>query len=118
MQKIGDNISLEQRDDVSIIHISNNLSYQAADELRDAYDQIQDGKLLFDLAGVRVTTSRGVATLLSIILESHDKGRQVCLCNVSSMCMTIIEVTGIMKHVPNLKIFETIDEGMEYFRNS
>jgi anti-anti-sigma factor len=117
MQQIGDNVSLEHKDNVSIIHICNNLSYQTADELRDAYDQIQDGKLLFDLAGVRVTTSRGVATLISIMLESYDKGRQVCLCDVSSMCMTIIEVTEIMKHVPSLKIFDTLDEGLEYLRD-
>ena len=118
MQKIGDNISLEHKDDVSIVYINNNLSYQTADELRKGYEQIQDDKILIDLAGVRVTTSRGVATLLSIILESYDKGWQVCLCNVSTMCMTIIEVTEIVKHVPNLKIFDTIDEGMEYFRNA
>jgi len=117
MQKIGENISLEQKEDVYIIYISNNLSYQTADELREGYNQIQNEKILIDLGQVRVTTSRGVATLLNVILESYDKGWQVCVCNVSKMCMTIIEVTQIKKHVPNLKIFDTIDEGMEYLRN-
>jgi len=118
MQKIGDNISLEYKEDVCIIYISNNLSYQAADELREGYEQIKEDKIIIDMVGVRVTTSRGVGALLSVILESYDKGWQVCLCNVSSMCMTIIEVTEIMKHVPSLKIFDTLDEGMEYLRNS
>ena len=116
MQKIGDNISLEKREDVCIIHISNNLSYQTADEMREAYYQIQQEKIFIDLGQIRVTTSRGMGALLTVILESYDKGWKVALYNVSDMFMNIIEVTEIMKHVPNLKIFSTIDEGMEYFR--
>jgi len=117
MQKIGDNISLEQREDVCIIYIKNNLSYQTADELREGYNQIQHEKILIDLSQIRVTTSRGMATLLNVMLESYDKGWRVCLYNVADMFMNIIEVTEIMKHVPNLKIVETLDEGMEYLRN-
>lgn len=113
MQKIGDNISLEQREDVSIIYIRNNLSYQTADELRTGYEQIQDDKILIDLGQVTLTTSRGMATLLGIILDSAEKNQQVYLCNVSRACMNIIEAIDIMKHVPELKIFDTLDEGME-----
>jgi len=117
-QKIGDNISLEQGEDVSIIYISNNLSYQTADELRTGYEQIEDDKVLIDLGQVTITTSRGMATLISIILDASEKDQQVCLCNVSEPCMNIIEAMEIMKHVENLKIFDTLDEGMEYFQNS
>jgi len=113
-KKIGDNILLEQRGDISIIYISNNLSYQTADELREAYEQIQDNKLLFDLGQIKVTTSRGMATLVRIILESYDKGRPFCLCNASGMFMTIVEAMDLITHVPNLKIVDTIDDGMEY----
>lgn len=115
-QKIGDNIILERKDDVSIIYISNNLSYQTADELREGYEQIEDGGILIDLGQVRITTSRGMATLISIILDAFEKDQQVCLCNVSRICMNIIEAMELIKHVPNLKIFDTLDEGMEYFR--
>ena len=115
MQKIGDNVSFEQREDVSIIYVRNNLSYQTADELRAAYNQIQNDKVLVELGQVRVTTSRGMATLITIILEGYEKNQRVFLCNVSRQCMNIIEATEIVKHVPNLKIFLTLDEGMEYF---
>ncbi len=117
-EKIGDNISLEQREDIRIIYIRNNLSYQTADELRTAYNQIQEEKILIDLGQVTITTSRGMATLISIILDANEKNQRVCLCNVSSPCINIIEAVDIMKHVPNLRIFDTLDEGMEHLRNS
>lgn len=116
--KIGDNISLEQKDDVSIIYIRNNLSYQTADELREAYGQIQYDKILMDLGQVTITTSRGMGTVIGIILDSVDNNQQVGICNLSRMCENIIEAMEIRKHVPELKIFGTVDEGMEYFRNS
>jgi len=117
MPKIGDNISLEQREDIYIIYICNNLGYQTAGELRTGYEQIRDDKILVDLGNVTITTSRGMATLIAIILDSAEKNQQVCLCNVSKPCMNIIEAMDIMKHVTNLKIFDTLDEGMEYFQD-
>jgi len=119
MQKIGENILLEKKDNISIIYINNNLSYQTADELGEAYEQIKDEKkLLIDLGQIRFTTSRGMGALLSTILDIQEKNGQSCLCNVSKHFMHIIEVMDLIKHVPNLIIFDTVDEGLEYFRNS
>jgi len=116
MEQIGDNISLDKEDDVSIVYISNNLSYQTADELRTAYEQIKDDdKILIDLGQVKITTSRGMATLISIILDGFEKGQLVYLCNVSRQCMNIIEAMNITKHVPELEIFDTINEGWNIF---
>jgi len=116
--QIGDNIALDQKDNVSVIYVSNNLSYQTADELRDAYGQIENDKILMDLGQVRITTSRGMGTVLGIILDSVDNNQQIALCNISRPCMNILEAMQIMKHVPQLKMFDTLDEGMEYLRNS
>jgi anti-anti-sigma regulatory factor len=118
MKKIGDNILLDQQEDVSIIYIRNNLSYQTADELREAYGQIQDDKILMDLGQVRITTSRGMGTVIGIILDSVENNQKVCLCNISRPCINIIEAMQLLKHVPELKIVEALDEGMEYLRKS
>lgn len=117
MQKVGDNISLSRKESVAIIFIRNNLSYQTADELRVAYEKIKDNKILVDLGGVTITTSRGMATLIAIILDAEERNQKVCLCNVSRACMNIIDAMDIMSHVTELKIFETIDEGMDYFQS-
>ena len=66
----------------------------------------------------RFTTSRGTGALVRIILEVQDKNGQACLCNVSRYYMSIIEAMQLIKHVPNVIIFDTLDEGMEYFRDS
>jgi len=118
-RKIGENVVLEQRDDVFIIYISNNLSYQTADELREVYGEIKDKmKVLIDLGQIRFTTSRGTGAVVRVILNVQEKDGQACLCNVSGHCMLIIEAMDLVKHVPNLIIFDTLDEGLEYFRNS
>ena len=116
--KFGDNIALDQKDGVSIIYVSNNLSYQTADELREARGQIKYDKILIDLGQVRITTSRGMGTLMGIVLDAIDNEQQVCLCNVSKPCMNIFEAMEILKHVPELKIVETLNEGMKHLHNS
>jgi len=116
--KFGDNIALDQKDGISIIYVSNNLSYQTADELREARGQIKHDKILIDLGQVRITTSRGMGTLMGIVLDSIDDNKQVCLCNVSRPCMNIFDAMEILKHVPELKIVETLDEGMKQLHNS
>lgn len=117
MRKVSNNISLSRKDNISIISVKNNLSYQTADELRDTYEKIRDSKILVDLGDVTITTSRGMATLIAIILDAKEKNQRVCLCNVSRICMNIIDAMDIMSHVPELKILDTLDEGMEYLRN-
>jgi len=115
--KFGENIALDQKDGISIIYVSNNLSYQTADELREARGHIKYDKILIDLGQVRITTSRGMGTLMGIVLDAIDNNQQVCLCNVSRPCTNIFEAMEILKHVPQLKIVDTLDEGMEYLRN-
>lgn len=116
MQKISDNVSLDRKDDIAILSISNNLSYQTADDLKVAYPLIEEKKILVDLGQVKITTSRGMASLISMILEANDKDQRVCLCNVSQPCMNIIDAMDIMAHVKGMKIFETVEEGIEHFQ--
>jgi len=116
--KFGDNVSLEQKDGISIIYVSNNLSYQTADELREARKQIKYDKILIDLGQVRLTTSRGMGALMGIAIDSIDNNRKVCICNISNHFMNIFEAMELAKYVPEIKMFDTIDEGMEYLRNS
>ena len=118
MRKLSDMLSVDQRDGVSIIFIRRNLGYDAAADLRQAYNAIQDKHVLVDLGGVTLTSSRGMATLLTIILQSEDRGQQVCLCNVSQACINILDAADILTYVPQLKLFDTLEEGLEHFRRA
>jgi anti-anti-sigma regulatory factor len=118
MQKVGDNIRLDREKDVSILFIKNNLSYQTADELKIAEKQIRGKEVLIDLGQVKLTTSRGMASLISLILDAYDRNQKVAICNVSQMCMNIIDAMDLIKHVPNLKIFDDLDEGLVYFQHA
>ena len=117
-KKIGENIIFEQRDDISVLLIKNNLSYQTADELKKVYPILQSDKILIDLGQVTFTTSRGMAAVLGIVIDAHKKGQQVCLCNVSELCMNIIDAMDIQNHVSNLTLVETLDEALAHFQGS
>ena len=115
MKQIGENITLDQKDNITIIGISNNLGYDTADELRNAYQEVETDDVLVDLGQVSITTSRGMATLLSIIVEGQEEARQFCLCNVSEACMLIIDAMNIMEYVEGLEIVDSMEEGIALF---
>ena len=75
MKKIGDNIIIDQQNNITIIQISDNLGYDTADDLRTAYNDVETSHILVDLGQVTITTSRGMATLLSIIVEGQEEER-------------------------------------------
>ena len=113
-----ENISVEQRDDLTVLLIKNNLSYQTADEIKVIYPNIESEKILIDLGGVTLTTSRGMASVIRIVIDAHEKSRQIGLCNVSHQCMNIIDAMDIVTHIPSLKLFETLDEGIAHFQQT
>ena len=116
MQEFGENITVAKQDEISIIGISNNLGYETADDLREAYNQIEVGKkLVIDLCQVTITTSRGMATLLSIIIEGEEKEQEFCLCNVSEPCLVIIDAMNILEYVEGLEILDNLEEGIAHF---
>ena len=87
-----------------------------SDDLREAYNQIEVGKkIVIDLGQVTITTSRGMATLLSIIIEGEEKEQEFCLCNVSEPCMVIIDAMNILEYVEGLEIFDNLEEGIAHF---
>ena len=61
---------------------------------------------------VTITTSRGMATLLSIIVEGQEEQQMFCLCNVSDTCMLIIDAMNIMDYIEGLEILDTIEDGL------
>ena len=115
MKKIGDNIIIDQQNNITIIQISDNLGYDTADDLRTAYNDVETSHILVDFGQVTITTSRGMATLLSIIVEGQEEERSFCLCNVSEPCMLIIDAMNIMDYIEGLEIVDTLEDGLTLF---
>lgn len=118
MQKLSDTLSVDERDGVSIIFIQGNLGYETAGDLRKTYDAIDNNRILVDLGNVTLTSSRGMATLLNIFLESEEKGWQLALCNVSGPCNVILEASDILTHVPGLKTFDSLEDGLAFLKGA
>jgi len=72
-------------------------------------------KIVVDLGQVTITTSRGMATLLSVIIEGEEKDQEFCLCNVSEPCMVIIDAMNILEYVEGLEVLDNLEEGIKHF---
>ena len=115
MQNYGSNVAVEQIGDVSVLSIQNNLDRHTAESVRTAYNQIGNGKVIINLGQVTLTSSRGIATIVSVMLEGEQKKQKFCLCEISDPCMLIIKTMNIMEHIKGVEIFDTKQEAIDFF---
>ena len=113
-ESYGKNVAVEHKGDITALHISNNLDRQTAEEVRSAFEKIDANKIIVDLGQVTLTSSRGLATLLSIMLEGEEEGRRFAICEVSETCLVILQTMGIVEHIEGVEILETADEAAEW----
>ena len=118
MQNYGSNVAVEQIGDVSVLSIQNNLDRHTAESVRAAYNQIENGKVVINLGQVTLTSSRGIATIVSVMLEGEQKQQKFCLCEISDPCMLIIKTMNIMEHIEGVEIFGSLQEALEFFKES
>ena len=118
MQNYGSNVAVEQIGDVSVLSIQNNLDRHTAESVRTAYNQIGNGKVVINLGQVTLTSSRGIATIVSVMLEGEQKQQKFCLCEISDPCMLIIKTMNIMAHIEGVEIFGSLQEAIEFFNES
>ena len=118
MQNYGSNVAVEQIGDVSVLSIQNNLDRHTAESVRTAYNQIGNGNVVINLGQVTLTSSRGIATIVSVMLEGELKKQKFCLCELSDPCMLIIKTMNIMEHIEGVEIFDSLEEALEFFNQS
>ena len=95
-KSFGKNVVLKSDGDIDILYISNNLDGKTSEDVRLAFSEINAEKVLINLGQVRLTSSRGLATLLSLMLEGEEEGLIFALCEVSEPCMIILNTMNIM----------------------
>ena len=113
-KSFGKNVEVEDSGDITTVHISNNLDRKTAEDIRSAFEEIDAEKIVVDLGQVRLTSSRGLATLLSIMLEGEEEGVRFGICEVSETCLIILQTMNIVEHIEGVEILDTFEEAVEW----
>ena len=113
-KSFGKNVEVENSRDITTVYISNNLDRKTAEDIRSAFEEIDAEKVVVDLGQVRLTSSRGLATLLSIMLEGEEEGVRFGICEVSETCLIILQTMNIVEHIEGVEILDTFEEAVEW----
>ena len=113
-KSFGKNVEVENSGDITTVYISNNLDRKTAEDIRLAFEGINAEKIVVDLGQVRLTSSRGLATLLSIMLEGEEEGVRFGICEVSETCLIILQTMNIVEHIEGVEILDTFEEAVEW----
>ena len=113
-KSFGKNVEVENNGDITTVYISNNLDRKTAEDIRSAFEGIDAEKVVVDLGQVRLTSSRGLATLLSIMLEGEEEGVRFGICEVSETCLIILQTMNIVEHIEGVEILDTFEEAVEW----
>ena len=113
-RSLGANVEFEDRGDITIVYVSNNLDGKTAEDVRTAFEEIDSEKVIINLGQVRLTSSRGLATLLSIMLEGEEEGVRFAICEVSETCLIILNTMNIMEYIEGVEIVDTTEEAINW----
>ena len=113
-KSFGKNVVLESHGEIDSLYISNNLDGKTSEDVRLAFGEIKKEKVLINLGQVRLTSSRGLATLLSLMLEGEEEGVIFALCEVSEPCMIILNTMNIMEYIEGVEILDTTEDAIKW----
>ena len=113
-KSFGKNVEVESSGDITTVYISNNLDRQTSEGVRSAFEEINADKVVIHLGQVTLTSSRGLATLLSIMLEGEEEGVRFAICEVSETCLIILQTMNIVEHIEGVEILDTFEEAVEW----
>lgn len=113
-KSFGKNVAIESNGEIDSLYISNNLDGKTSEDVRLAFGEIKAKKVLINLGQVRLTSSRGLATLLSLMLEGEEEGLVFALCEVSEPCMIILNTMNIMEYIEGVEILDTVEDAIKW----
>ena len=113
-KSFGKNVEVESSGDITTVYISNNLDRQTSEDIRSAFEEINADKVVIHLGQVTLTSSRGLATLLSIMLEGEEEGVRFAICEVSETCLIILQTMDIVEYIEGVEILDTFEEAVEW----
>ena len=108
-------VSISQKDDVSILHIKGDVTTVTGETIEEAYQKVSTGGaqkilLYFDKEGY--INSGGIAILIGIASESRKNGQTIRMTGLSGHFQKIFNMVGLTKYT---EIFPTEELALKDF---
>ncbi len=108
-------VSISQKDDVSILNIKGDVTAMTGESIEEAYQKVSKGGaqkilLYFDKDGY--INSGGIAILIGIASESRKSGQAVRMTGLSGHFQKIFSMVGLTKYT---EIFQTEELALKDF---
>ena len=96
---------VQQREEISVIHLEGYLSSENAGALDEAFEQAAAaGKVLLVFRDKDMISSAGLAVLFDLVLSAQEQGRQVRIAQPASHFRKVFDIVGLSKDV---EVFES-----------
>jgi len=109
------NISIENKDEISIVKVSGEITFSTSGDLRKKLLELVDKgskKIILNIGGVDYIDSSGMATMVEILQKIKSKDGYLALCKVKDKIKDILEM---VKLKDLFEMFDTEEEAIESF---
>lgn len=101
------NYTLEDRENIRIVHISGTVSSLNSRELGLLVDDItQKSNIIIDMAKAGVVTSSGINALMEVSVSAKNRGKRVLLLNMRPELVKTIEQLDLYEYFIFIQSFE------------
>jgi len=107
--------SVEQRGDVTTVHISGSVDGFTADNLQQVFsNEVETGhhNLVADFGEVEYTSSAGLRVLLGTMKDARSHGGDLRLASPRPEVLKVLDLSGFTSI---LAVFDTVDDAAESF---
>ena len=107
------NISVQHRDNATVVSISGHITELEADELSNTFDEILESQkynIVLDLADVAFLSSTGIGQIMRVFRTTRENGGFIRLAQVQPLVAEVFRVTKLDKL---LGIYNTIEEALQ-----
>jgi len=108
-------VSISQKDDVSILHIKGDVTSVTGESIEEAYHKVSNvgaKKMLFYFDQDGYINSGGIAILIGIASESRKNGQTIRVTGLSGHFQKIFNMVGLTKYT---EIFQTEELALKDF---
>jgi anti-anti-sigma factor len=108
-------VSISQKDDVSILHIKGDVTSVTGESIEEAYHKVSNAgakKMLFYFDQDGYINSGGIAILIGIASESRKNGQTIRVTGLSGHFQKIFNMVGLTKYT---EIFQTEELALKDF---
>ena len=106
----------EQANDVTLIEVTGEITFENSDELRNTIDKITEtkNKIVIDLAGLKYMSSAGMGVLVHGLKNTRSRGGDCKLVNLTEKMHRVFLITQFTNH---FEIMSSVEAAISSFAN-